>query len=62
MAASGIACVDDDARARTKATLIILIILGSSIIIFLSLKGAVETVYLAIGLRGNNAMQKAISA
>jgi len=26
IAASGIACVDDDARARTKATLIILII------------------------------------
>jgi len=26
IAASGIACVDDDAKARTKATLIILII------------------------------------
>jgi hypothetical protein len=34
VAASGIACVDDEARARTKATLIILIIWRSSIITF----------------------------
>ena len=49
---SGIACADDDARAKTKATLIILIIIyddpPQEFLV------AAETNSLAIGLRGNN--------
>jgi hypothetical protein len=56
VAASGIACVDDEARARTKATLIILIIWRSSIITFL--EGAAEADCRAIGPRGNNVRVK----